>query len=131
MRKERAGLKQEIAAGRSQLLLPFEAKDEGKMLENKNEPRLLTGETNKEMKMRFDKEDNYKYKSGLDKMEQFVNDNFVNETISDHLKQMEKGKKLKVYQIPTKVIDDHKSSVPSSYDSLLDGAVPSHFMDNV
>ena len=141
MRKERAGLRQEIAAGRAQFLLPFEGGDNTKMLENKDGPRLLTSDevkvekSKQEMEMRFGKDtskdkDSKDFKSGLDKMEEFVSENFVDETISDHLKQMEKRRRLKVYEIP-EVTRNEKSSVSSSYDSLLDGAVPSHFMDDV
>eukprot|EP01084_Bolivina_argentea_P021042 39083_1 len=114
LRKERAGLKRQLEAGRNQILLPIDkeivAIDDGKMKDNDSD--------------KYDKIVRDVDKSGLDKMEEFVADNFMETTMNDHMKKMNKARKrIKPYER----MDEMDDNV---YDPLLDGAVPEHyFMD--
>ncbi len=132
MKKERAKLKQELLAGKNQLLLPFEGQNDLNMVDDgkKNKKqKLLTEKSEKEYEqelyVKSKKQMELKYdKSGLDKMQEFVADNFIEQTVSNHVKEIQNRRKIKAYEQPNK-------SKKSKYDPLLDGAVPSHFMDHV
>ena len=132
MRKERAKLKRELLKGKNQFLLPMDQEQDIRMLEDGNDTKLLSEsdglmEMERGMREKGKKEMEIKYsKSGLQKMEEYVADNFIKQTVSSHIKQLEKSRRLRVFE---KSSESSKNSM--SYDTLIDGAVPSHFVDVV
>ena len=131
MRKERAKLKRELLKGKNQFLLPVDQGDDMKMLGKDDDTKLLTDggmeEFEREMRKKGRKEIELKHsKSGLQKMEEYVSNNFIEQTVSSHIKQLEKTRRMRVYE---KASDKKQSSM--SFDPLFDGAVPSHFVDVV
>lgn len=125
MRKERAKLKQELLKGKNQFLLPMDQGPDAKMLGN-DDTKLLT-EFEEGAREKGKREMELKYsKSGLQKMEEFVADNFIEQTVSSHIKQLEKSRRIRVFEKP-----DERKHDSMSRDPLFDGAVPSHFVDVV
>ena len=132
MRKERAKLKRELLKGKNQFLLPMDQEQDMRMLDSGRDTTMLTEsggltEMERGMKEKGKKEMEMKYsKSGLQKMEEYVADNFIRQTVSSHIKQLEKSRRIRVFE---KASEGQKNSI--SHDTLFDGAVPSHFVDVV
>mmetsp|Transcript_7987 Transcript_7987/g.12331 ORF Transcript_7987/g.12331 Transcript_7987/m.12331 type:complete len:606 (+) Transcript_7987:74-1891(+) len=142
MRRERAKLKQELTAGKHKILLPFEAdqmngqqliregntpqksakyltsgKDEQQQQQQNAAAQKAYNTAREELELKYEK-------SGYEKMEKFVADNFIQQTIATHIKQQQQQRSnIKVYQKRA------KQTEKQSMNSLLDGAVPSHFVD--
>ena len=122
MRKQRAKLKQELAAGKAQILLPTQIQTEQGMIDNdETSLKLLNDDQVKYTESKKETE----VKSALNSMEQFVSDNFVQQTISNHVENMKKRRKVKSNQAIGTSLKSEK------FDPFMDGAVPSHFMDQV
>merc|ERR1712157_235553 len=101
----------------SQILLPMESErvnvidDDTKKM--KKQKMLGQDDNDTIKKTKSEKKD---VRSGLDKIEEFVANNFIEHTISSHLKEMDKKRRVRVYEKNTKRDD--------GYDALMDGAVP-------
>merc|ERR1712130_1069155 len=101
MRKERAKLKRDLLTGKSQILLPVESERVNVIDDKKQKQKQkLLGKDDAMKKTKSEKNIKEKkdVRSGLDNIEEFVASNFIEHTISSHLKEMDKKRRIRVYE---------------------------------